>query len=200
MENAMKSMYSVARSTAPVIKRTVRLIGPEANGTLMTPREFDRASFVREYRFELVQGVVVVAPPPLENESDPNDELGYLLRTYKDNHPQGGSLDLTLPQYPIPTRENRRVADRVLWCGLGRLPRRSDMPTIVVEFVSKERQNLVRDCITKRDEYLGCGVKEYWIFDRFEHTLTVYGGRRTSRPRVFRRKQTYTTPLLPASS
>jgi Uma2 family endonuclease len=61
----------------------------------------------------------------------------------------------------------------VVWAGLGRLPRRAETPTIVVEFVSRRERDQRRGYLVKREEYLGFGVKEYWIIDRFSHTMTV---------------------------
>jgi Uma2 family endonuclease len=175
-----------------------QLFGPASAGTLMTPREFDRADFVEGYRYELVHGVLIVSPSPLENERDPNEELGYLLRVYRDSHAEGKALDATLSEHTIRTKANRRRADRVIWAGLGRLPRRKDTPTIIVEFVSAGKRERTRDYEEKRDEYLEMGVKEYWIFDRFRRTLTVYAMREgKARKQVIREKQTYTTELLP---
>lgn len=179
-------------------KSTTPMFGPWNAGIHISPREFDRAWFEEGYRYELVDGVLIVLPSPLENERDPNDELGHLLRSYHDNHPQGSALDSTLPEHTIRTGDNRRKADRVVWAGLGRLPKRNEVPTIVVEFVSEGKRNWLRDYETKRDEYLAYGVVEYWIFDRFERSLTVYKrGDRKPRKRVFRESSTYETDLLP---
>src|SRR5262249_51646760 len=123
----------------------------ELAGTLMTPDEFDAVEeYDEEYRYELVHGVLVVNPIPLAAETDPNEELGPLLRLYRDQHPQGGALDLTLPQQYVRTRDSRRLADRLIWAGLGRVPnRRRDRPTIVVEFVSARRRDRQRDYLDK---------------------------------------------------
>ena len=86
--------------------------GPKDNGILMTPREYDRALFVEGWRYELINGVLVVSITPLRNERDPNEELGYLLRIYHDTHPQGRALDATLPEEEIATGDNRRRVDR----------------------------------------------------------------------------------------
>jgi Uma2 family endonuclease len=183
---------------ATAIEKVKRVFGPESAGTLMTPREFDRAEFAEGYRYELLHGVLVVSPSPLENERDPNEDLGHLLRTYQETHPEGAALNATLPEHTVRTKENRRRADRVIWAGLGRRPRREDKPTVVVEFVSKGKKDRTRDYEEKRDEYLALGVKEYWIFDRFRRTLTVYAARGgKAKKQIFRERQTYTTELLP---
>src|SRR5437762_10498119 len=67
-----------------VLKKPPALLGPWANGILMTPREFDRTEFERGYRYELINGVLVVSRAPLENERDPNDEMGRRLRNYQE--------------------------------------------------------------------------------------------------------------------
>ena len=179
-------------------KKAITRFGPAANGLRMTARQYDRADFEPGWRYELISGVLVVAPPPLENERDPNEELGRYLRNYQCDHDEGHSLDMTLPEHEIHIGDDRRRADRAIWCGLGRLPRRGETPTIVVEFVSRGRRNWVRDYEIKRDEYLAAGIREYWIINRFDGTLTVWtptaSGRRK---RVVRESQTYRTDLLP---
>jgi Uma2 family endonuclease len=187
------TVRSAARKT---IATTV--FGPASNGISMTPAEFDRAEFERGWRYELIRGVLVVSPTPLEEERDPNEELGYLLRRYRETHPRGKALDKTLSEQTVITGENRRRADRVIWAALGRLPRRGEKPTIVVEFVSEGRASRYRDYEEKRDEYLAIGVREYWVIDRFDYTMTVFLLTGTShRRRTYRRTQNYKTPLLP---
>ncbi len=68
----------------------------------------------------------------------------------------------------------------------------------MIELVSAGRRSWRRDYIQKRDEYLGLGIKEYWIFNRFQRTLTVYKkskGRLTEQ--VVRAKDVYRTDILP---
>jgi Uma2 family endonuclease len=168
------------------------------NGSLMTASEFDRGDFNPDWRYELINGVLIVTPIPLRNESDPNEELGYWLRMYRDSHPKGKVLDSTLAEQYVHVGENRRRADRLLWIGLGRLPEDDELPTIVVEFVSKRRRDRLRDYVAKRDEYLDLGIKEYWVIDRFDRTVTVFS-RPQSRPRrqVVGERDSYRTPLLP---
>jgi Uma2 family endonuclease len=183
-------------ATTTAIK--TRPFGPSSAGTRMTLREFDRAEFVEGWRYELIDGVLIVTPAPLLNERDPNDYLGHWLHAYQENHPRGASLDFTTFEHMVHTRRNRRRADRVIWAGLGRLPRAKETPTIVIEFVSAGKRGRKRDYEEKRDEYLEIGVCEYWVIDRFQRTLTVFrrqGGR--VKKQIVSEKQTYTTDLLP---
>ncbi len=170
---------------------------PALAGTLMTPEEFDAVREVNEnYVYELIHGVLVVSPPPLEAERDPNDELGFLLRSYKQNHPEGSALDLTLPEHHITFGDNARRADRVIWAGLGRQPDpQRDPPTIAIEFPSAGKRNRTRDYIEKKQEYAAIGVVEYWLIDRFDRIMTVY--RSDGSVIVVKENETYTTPLLP---
>jgi Uma2 family endonuclease len=145
-------------------------------GIVMTPKEFDAVTRSDDrYRYELIHGVLVVSRLPSVAESDPNEELGHWLRSYKESHPQGSVLDKTLAERYIYSADNRRRADRLIWTGLGRVPNiEIDVPSIVVEFVSRSKRDWQRDYVEKRREYLALGVAEYWIIDRFRRTMTVY--------------------------
>jgi Uma2 family endonuclease len=176
------------------------MLGLESAGLLMTPEEFDAIDdYDENYRYELVNGVLVVTPIPLAAETGPNEFLGHLLLHYQQCHPKGGALDYTLPQQYVRTPTSRRTADRLIWTGLGRLPKRlQDLPTIAVEFVSAGRRNQRRDYVDKRREYMQAGIREYWIIDRFQRTLTVIHHQPTgSREQVIRETRTYQSRLLP---
>ena len=175
-------------------------LAPELAGILLSPEEFDAVEECDElYNYELVHGVLIVAPPPAIGEREPNDQLGYLLRFYKAQHPQGAALDLTVPEHLIRTPDSRRRADRVIWTGLGRIPNtRQDQPSIAIEFVSASKRDFQRDYLDKRDEYLRAGVLEYWIIDRFRRRMTVVqGGSDPVTEIVITEQEMYTTPLLP---
>lgn len=175
-------------------------IGPESAGMLMTPEEFDAIEdYDENYRYELIHGVLVVSPLPLPQETGPNELLGYYLLDFQMNHPRGSILDLTLPQQYVRVRGGRRIADRLIWAGLGCMPDiRRDTATIAAEFVSAGRRNHKRDYVEKRREYQEAGLKEYWIVDRFQRTMTVirFRGRRIVR-KIISENETYESPLLP---
>ena len=176
------------------------VIGPEHNGILMSADEFDAAEEWDElYGYELINGVLIVNPPPAIGERGPNELLGQLLRNYQDQHPQGSSLDYTVGENMVPMGPNRRRADRVIWAGLGRLPDvDGDVPTIAIEFVSSGRRNRRRDYVTKRDEYGVAGVCEYWIIDRFQRQMTVVSyADEKAKEQTVSENEIYSTPLLP---
>jgi Uma2 family endonuclease len=186
-------------SIAPAKVGRLRL-GPRSAGLLLTPKEFDRARFEEGWRYELINGVLVVSPIPSRQERHPNQMLGYWLTQYQEGHPQGNALDLTLPEEEIETRQgqDRRRVDRAIWAGLGRDPEEGEIPTIAVEFVSEGKVNQERDYIVKRAEYREAGVRQYWVIDRFKRTLTCYDfGGEKDEVRVIPEGQTFASPLLP---
>src|SRR5262245_50340721 len=68
-----------------------------ANGMRMTAEEFESITDCDEhFRYELINGVIIVSPAVSTGEADPNEDLGYLLRYYQENHPQGRALDFTV--------------------------------------------------------------------------------------------------------
>jgi Uma2 family endonuclease len=168
----------------------------------MTPQEFDETpewAWDDRYRYELIRGVLVVAPPAGNAEVDPNDELGHLLRKHQEEHALGSVIDLTLPEQTLPVGGDRRRCDRAIWTGLGRMPDPAkDTPTVVVEFVSAGKRDRKRDYEEKRAEYRALGVPEYWIIDRFRRVMTVYRSEPSgSASQTVTETQTYETDRLP---
>jgi Uma2 family endonuclease len=170
----------------------------------MTPAEFDAipaSRWAKGYRYEVINGVLVVSPPPGAGERSPNDYLGYLLNLYREGREEGKVIDDTLPEQTVAATDRRR-ADRVIWTRLGRKPDElRDVPSIVIEFVSSKRRDALRDYELKRDEYLAAGVEEYWIIDRFRRVMTVYRkGLAGPTHELVAEGGTYETGLLPGFS
>src|SRR4051812_25944923 len=119
--------------------RKKRVFGPEDNGLLLTPAEFDQADFDDDHRFELINGVLIVSPIPSEREVSPNQYLGTMLERYQEDHPNGSAMCSTLPERYVKIGDNRRRPDRLIWASLGRKPNRGENPSIIVEFVSQRK-------------------------------------------------------------
>jgi hypothetical protein len=97
------------------------VLGLDCNGLRLTPEEFDAAAeYDENYTYEIINGVVVVNPIPLAEEAGPKELLGIYLYLYRTAHAQGKSMDHTLPQQYVRTPGGRRLADRLIWTGLGR--------------------------------------------------------------------------------
>jgi len=187
-------MIANVQSPAPV------RISLESAGLILTPEEFDAIEECDDnYRYELIDGVLVVNPIADLGEVGPNELLGHLFYAYQQYHKNGSSLDDSYPERYIRLPRSRRRADRVVYAGLGRQPvEEADTPSIAVEFVSRSRRDRARDYEIKRREYGKVGLKEYWIIDRFDRVLTVYRfGKRKPGIIVVREPDSYTTPLLP---
>jgi Uma2 family endonuclease len=175
-------------------------LGFASAGLRMTPQEYQaHEDWDEGFRYELIHGVLIVSPPPNDEEVGSSDYLSFILNYYKRFHPQGAALDGTLPEREFMTGDSVRRADRAIWTGLGRNPRpKLDVPSILIEFLSPGRQAFRRDYEEKRDEYLSLGVKEYWVIDRFSREMTVFTGEPGQiREQLVSEQQVYQTPLLP---
>ncbi|MCA9218634.1 MAG: Uma2 family endonuclease [Planctomycetales bacterium] len=170
-------------------------LNQHAAGVILSPQEFDSAGADPYWRYELINGVVIVNPAPSPKERGSNEMLGHWLLSYKENHPSGSSIDCTLHEHDVHIGDNRRRADRVIWTGLGRQPRIDETPAIVVEFVSAGKRNFTRDYEIKRTEYASINVPEYWVFNRFERTMAIF--KSDGSTQVVSESDTYSTPLLP---
>jgi Uma2 family endonuclease len=169
----------------------------ELAGLSMSKEEFRAIEdFDDRYRYELIRGIVIVVPPASDSEVKANETLGTMLHRYAEEHPEGKCVDDTLFEREIETIPNLRRTDRSIWIGLGRVPDTdTDVPAIIVEFVSPGRAAFYRDYEEKRDEYLSIGVKEYWVIDRFDRTMTIF--RRDAEPQVVKEGEVYSTSLMP---
>jgi Uma2 family endonuclease len=73
-----------------------------------------------------------------------------------------------------------------------------DVPTIVVEFVSRADRDRHRDGVEKRRESRDLGVPEHWVFHRFRRQLAVFTGGANRPPEItVSEHETYRTDLPP---
>lgn len=78
------------------------------------------------------------------------------------------------------------------------MPRGFGPPSLAIEVVSEGHEARTRDYVTKREEYLAYGLREYWIIDRFEQKVIVLRRRGdTWDERVFGPGQTAEGLVLP---
>jgi Uma2 family endonuclease len=187
--------------TSPVKPSVVfGTLGPTNAGLRMTVEEFlSHDDWERGPRYELIAGVLVVSPATSPEERYPNQRLATWLERYQLEHPSGKCVDATINEGDIATSTGIRRFDRAIYVGLGRLPQEpDDIPAIIIEFVSEGKRNAERDYFCKCEEYLEAGVKEYWVIDRFDRTMSVFTGAPDSpHQKVVQAYETYQSVLLP---
>jgi Uma2 family endonuclease len=151
------------------------------------------------YDYELVDGVLVVRPGLDDANCAMSEELNYLLRSYRDEHPMGETLDTTVYGHYVNTTRAYRRTHRAIWTGLKRRPRFGiDVPSIVIEFVTPGRRRFLHEYESQCDEYLAAGVKELWLINRFERALTATSGPINNRTiQVFEEADRLRSSLLP---
>ncbi len=110
-------------------RRFTTRLGICSSGILMTPEEFDNLPeylFNKWWRYELINGVLVVTPPPamprwarMKNWATSSGTSRSIIRKAR-------SSIVNLPEQTIYATSNRRRADRAIWTGLGSRTRRRE--------------------------------------------------------------------------
>ncbi len=183
---------------------TSLVIGPEHDGQPMKLEEFAHADAISGYRYELERGVIVVDVPRLTHELVVQNTR-EALTFYKRANPGrvflvSGGMGSVLR---LPGVQSERHPDITVYL---HGPESADdnpwdywVPALVFEVVSKS--SVKRDYVTKREEYLLGGVREYVIIDSRDHTALAL----TRRGDVWDERRltdadAYVTSLLPGFS
>jgi Uma2 family endonuclease len=153
---------------------TALQIGPADHGRTMTLDEFLEAEEVEGYRYELARGVLEVTQVP----NDPHGLIVFnlynALAHYHRNHPGhihrfGGAGEFQLRLPGLVSGRNPDAA--VVLKGTPPDSRRRRPAALAIEVVSAGGE--ARDYVTKREEYLAYGLREYWIVDPHTNKITV---------------------------
>ncbi len=174
-------------------------LGIADHGVKLTREEFADAQYEEPWRYERVNGRLVVMAPAGPDHQRPNNAIRDYLGAYKLQHPDVVECVFS-EAWVCTTRDIDRIADIGVY--LVAAKPRSDVPQrapdIAFEVVSGGGEDRKRDYVDKRAEYLRIGVREYVIVDRFERRITVL---RRSRSRFVESDleptDVYTSPLLP---
>ncbi len=184
-------------------------LGPADHGRRMSYDEFMTSAYEDGYRYELIDGELIVSPAPNMGHMLVMRWLNKALEAYADSHPEVINLVAVTGRVIVPARERVTVPepDLAVYHDFpddlteGDLDWRRFNPLVVVEILSSD--NADKDEVRNVDLYFQVpSIKEYWLFDPRESS---------QRPslRVHRRhgKQwriidiapggTYTTRLLP---
>jgi Uma2 family endonuclease len=174
-------------------------LGPDDAGRLVTSEEFAEALTLDPWRYERVDGRLVVMAPDgedhLESASPWFEHLIVYKRTHRDlvrfvaanawiRVDDGTDRIGDIGVYLVGDSKGRKVPDRI--------------PELMFEIVSPGRVSHDRDYIEKRADYHRLGVREYVVIDRFQKTVTVFSYTPEGyQERILDRTGTYESPLLP---
>ena len=186
---------------ATVTSASQIMIGPSDAGRTMTLDEFIAAEWQEGYLYELARGVVVVSEVPSVWHAWIVGRVGDIFAVY--NHANPGRIILRAAgsdcRIRLPGMISDRHPDQAIYLTPPPQGKRiwfRWVPAIVVEVVSPRGED--RDYIEKREEYLRCGVLEYWIFDPSRRKLLVLQrAGDTWQERELGEEATYRTELLP---
>ncbi len=148
-------------------------LGLKDQGCLLTAEEFAEAEFEEPYRYERVEGrLVVMSPSGLAH----NRFVWAILKRlsiYDVNDP--GIIELAVPEAWMRTTEaSDRMADIAVYLTADEPHpdvQYEMVPDLVFEVVSEGSEE--RDYVTKRKEYHDLGIREYVIVDPFRKVLTI---------------------------
>lgn len=138
--------------------------------------------------YELIDGVVIVSPSPKPPHQSIAGEIFRQLANYLESSPVGEALSETdVYLGKGPTGGDLVYRPELVFVERKQLPeiteRISGPPALAVEVISRGSRRL--DTRTKRDDYERFGVKEYWLVDPQQRTITFYrleGGRFVEAP------------------
>lgn len=181
-----------------VTKPRLRL-GAADHGASVTHEEFSEAVHAEPWRYERVNGKLIVMAPCGQGHVDAAEPFRDHFVAYKLAHP-GRIANVVSEAWIVIDDETERVADLGVYLkstrSKGEIPYVA--PDIVVEVVSAGYTSTRRDYEEKRSEYLRLGIKEYLIVDRFDRRVNVLRrGRGRYTETALGPGDTYLTPLLP---
>ena len=173
-------------------------LGARDAGRLVSAEEFATAYYDEPYRYERIDGRLIVVPPAGELHNTSSRPWRWWLGRYWGERPD--VIEDLLPEAWIRVDQGTdRIGDIGIYLVTDGAPPVPDrVPEMMFEIVSPDRKSKERDYVRKRADYYKFGVREYVIVDRFARRVTVLthapGG---YQERVLTAADTYTSPLLP---
>ncbi len=170
----MRPMLATQTKRKPRVR-----VGPDDHGRKMSLDDFDRATVVEGYVYELAQGVIEVSDiPSLEHGfqvEEARDQTTVYKLSSRDviTYVAGGAEMKVL----VRSQGSERHPDVAVYTTPRPVVRGSDLwslwiPTLVIEVVSESSRH--RDYHDKPEEYLDLGVSEYWIIDAAKKCLVQH--------------------------
>ncbi len=174
-------------------------LGQADDGRAISEVEFAEAYYDEPWRYELVEGRLVVMSPEGTGHVQQSMPWLYRLGAYCLDHPHIVQAVVSQAWVRIDAK-NARIGDIGVFLGgdLADLDIPRQVPDLMFEFVSPSAKDRRRDYVEKRAQYERIGIKEYVIVDRSDGkvtVLTLVGG--VYEERALGAADTYETPRLP---
>jgi Uma2 family endonuclease len=127
------------------------------------------------YRYEVINGTLLMSPPPSTQHQRISVRIEDCLREFLRSHPVGEFLHapvgVRLPNQPVPLQPDI-IFIRAERLGIIGETYIEGVPDLLVEILSPS--NWLYDRREKMQAYQGAGVAEYWIVDPRAITVEVY--------------------------
>ncbi len=124
------------------------------------------------YRYEILDGSLLVSPPPHFDHCDATDDLADLLKRHAPAHLRVSGVGFGLG---IRGGETYLVPDIVVFRRSAAGSRRDMLlppdVLLVVEVLSPSNRD--NDLVLKRHKYAAAGIPHYWLVDQAARSMTV---------------------------
>jgi Uma2 family endonuclease len=179
--------------------RDVLALGPDDNGRLVTAEGFAAAYFAEPWKYERVEGRLVVMYPNGPEHAEASEPWRDRLGAYKLGHPDRVQIVNSGARVRVPGGTDRIGDIGVYLVAVRPSPKIPDrVPDLMFEIVCPGREDRDRDYVEKRADYHRIGIREYVIIDRFTKRVTVLSyAPEGYEEHVLTPGGSYTSPLLP---
>jgi Uma2 family endonuclease len=170
-----------------------------------TTADLEALDYDEWLRYEIINGELFVTRAPHWKHQKTCTNLVFALKSWSNTSGLGEVV--TTPGIIFSDADN--VIPDVVWASTETLENYLDekghlvsAPELIIEVLSEGKSNEKRDNKIKLDLYSERGVREYWICDWRNRTITIYRQEENSlKPvKTLSEKDTLTSPLLPSFS
>lgn len=158
----------------------------------------DYLEITDDNRYEVIEGGLIMVPAPFPYHQEVSKLIGFELIKFVEGNKQGKVLfapcdvvfneeNVVQPDILVILNENLQIIKEKNISGA---------PDLVIEILSNSTAH--KDLIKKRRLYERFKVKEYWIVDPMEKSITVYSlkEKKIEEIKTFSADETLSSPLL----
>lgn len=174
-------------------------LGKADEGRYVSSEEFADAEYEEPWRYERIDGRLVVVSPAGESHHRSSSPWRKRLTLYEVEYPE--VIDLSTFEAWVRVDDGTdRIGDFAISLKTPQsnqqMPDR--VPEMMFEIVSPGRESHERDYVRKRADYHRLGIREYVVIDRLQRKVTIFRWKpKGYEETVLTGDAVYTSPLLP---